>query len=258
MKKGLIKEMDYLSKYGAKKEKEIAKYLNVDRNYSKLTATNLANQCYVSISYVTKFCKKLGFSGFNDFKYHLVHEYENQKLTKDQYSNFSVQNYKNDVQHSIESTVQQIDFSQLQFLSQKIINSQQIYIYAVDDCEIIANELTTKLIRLGINCLILNNQRMLETIIKNDKDNSILIYVSFNEKPINLERINNLLAAKKLKSIIITEDSNQQNITAFDYKLNYLNATNYYQGFPISLRVSINTITDMLYLTIYENMSKNF
>ncbi len=258
MKKGLIKEIDYLSKYGATKEKVIAEYLKVDRNYQNLTATSLANQCYVSISYVTKFCKKFGYNGFSDFKYHLIHEYENQKLTKDQYTNFSEQNYLGDVKCSIEETIEQIDFVQLRFISQKIINCGQIYIYAVDDCEIIANEFATKLIRLGINSIVLNKQRMLETVIKNDKKDSILLYISFNEKPINIERINHLLTGKEIKSIIITEDSKSENISGFNYKLNYLNVTNYYQGFPISLRVSINTITDILYLMIYENISKNF
>ncbi len=52
-----------------KREKIIADYIIIDENNAQtLTITELAERCGVGEATVTRFCKKIGYSGYNEFK----------------------------------------------------------------------------------------------------------------------------------------------------------------------------------------------
>lgn len=54
---------------------DIAKFiLSYKKDYNELTATEIAKNCYVSKSYITKFLLQNKFSNFEKFKFDLIEE----------------------------------------------------------------------------------------------------------------------------------------------------------------------------------------
>lgn len=117
--------------------------------------TDFANLHHVSQSSITRFCKKLGYMGFNDFRLDLYH-YEKQALISDAESGETIfQQYARLIQKM--ETV--IDATQIQALAKELAQANQIVITGANKSSLPAKMLQLNLMRLSrLSTYVLNDE----------------------------------------------------------------------------------------------------
>jgi len=93
------------------------------RQFYNLTINEFANKNLVSKSFVIRLCKKIGYSGYSEFKYQLKLEVE--KLVTQQTTQFILDSTTND----LKETLRLIDSKKLNYLSQLLYQAPHIYTY---------------------------------------------------------------------------------------------------------------------------------
>ncbi|GAA3011510.1 MurR/RpiR family transcriptional regulator [Tetragenococcus solitarius] len=93
------------------------------RQFYNLTINEFANKNLVSKSFVIRLCKKIGYSGYSEFKYQLKLEVE--KLVTQQTTQSILDSTTND----LKETLRLIDSKKLNYLSQLLYQAPHIYTY---------------------------------------------------------------------------------------------------------------------------------
>ena len=129
-----------------KSEKRIAMF--VDDHFSQISymsINDLASQCEIGESTIMRFCKRLGYSGFYEFKQKVVIELQHneEKNRKDDNKTIS------DIEMMFKETLQLSNEIQIQKAAQMIIESQNIYLFGVGFSGLSAQASQIRLTSLG-------------------------------------------------------------------------------------------------------------
>lgn len=92
-----------------------------------ISIDELAKKCLVSRTTIMRFCQKLGFKGYSEFKYHLKEEYRNEQALPASYEKEILENYS----HTIE-IIEQKDFTSI---TKMMSTAKRIFIYGSGDIQ---------------------------------------------------------------------------------------------------------------------------
>lgn len=161
-----------------KKEMVIYEYFkNNSDQVLRASINELADTFKVSQPTLSRFCQKLGFSGFNDFKYN-VYRYQKGDINtaKDASGTNCEHAVLNSYKTLIDSLDTMVDIQQLKALAKNIISARRIYVTGMHKSYLSAQLLRYNLIKFGINCTCFNNDDRQEIIhLANAEDLIILI-----------------------------------------------------------------------------------
>ena len=135
-------------------ENEIAQYIinNADVVVTS-TITTIAKNTGTSDASVNRFCKKLGYKGFNSFKIALAQEnfYNNSKnaLPSGEKNNI-IASVSNDYQHLLVNTSAMLDENTLNAAAKAMKTASRIFIFSLSNTAFIAKELEFRLELAGI------------------------------------------------------------------------------------------------------------
>ena len=143
----------------SKTEIKIADYiLNNCRKVIYMSVTELAHSCNAGETTIIRFCQKLEYKGFQDFKLAIAKEniddsthVHGNKIEKGDGINSIIGQIKNNNLAAINNTAELIDTNKLELAAEKIISADIVDIYGVGASNFTAGDLTYKLLRLGIN-----------------------------------------------------------------------------------------------------------
>ncbi|MGR6981757.1 MurR/RpiR family transcriptional regulator [Testudinibacter sp. P27/CKL/0425] len=125
-----------------------------------LSLEELSQKCYTSEASIIRFCKKLGFKGFSEFKIQLASELasfsqNNEQISvdiplkpKDSRENVAKKLF-NLSHQALEETYRQLNFDQLDKAAKLFAKADIIRIYARGESLIIAEDFHYKLLRIG-------------------------------------------------------------------------------------------------------------
>lgn len=118
------------------------------------TVTELAEAAHSSEGSVIRFCKDLGFSGFQDFKLALATDLA--AAPRDKALNIPGEQgiITAAVQHAqtaIRETAQLLELSQVEKVAAQVLSAERIDVYGVGASGVIAHYVEYKLLRLGLN-----------------------------------------------------------------------------------------------------------
>lgn len=133
-----------------KTEKKVADYiLEHLENVMYISVTDLAEEAGVGETTVIRFCKKIGFKGYQGFKLAIA---QNQKSdTPDKNENNSlIQNIAQNVTTTIENTASMISEEQLNAAIHLLSEANAIHFFGVGTSGITAKDAQSKLLRIGI------------------------------------------------------------------------------------------------------------
>lgn len=197
-------------------EINIADYLLENQDHIKnQSAHYIANQLYTSPSMITRFCQKIGYQGFNDFKEAYLQEIAYLKSHFDtidpnypfKYNdkNIVVANKIGSLYHEIiDDTLVLLDHDSLQNAINALKQSQVIYLYSAGVQADLAKTFKDKMLKIGKNVVV--ETRMNEIFYRAlfaDK-NDLFIIISYSGEVESLLRGVEKLKERNIPIIAIT------------------------------------------------------
>lgn len=175
-------------------EKEVINYiLTMPDALSQLTINQLAKNTYTSNATILRAIKKLGYSGYREFKLAFLLELETNKNNKKDI-NFTIpfthfQN-TNEIIEQIYSLHQEcitivrhsLDAKTLENIAELLITKRRIFIYAVGDSRIRAQSFINKLIKLDIYPILATKNHEEIFITQNIKKDDCALFITYSNQ----------------------------------------------------------------------------
>lgn len=164
--------------------------------------TEIALSCKTGESTVLRFCRKIGYKGYQDFKFALAQELASyQKADQDE---TFIDKVKNNMVQAIENTEQLVDMKELQDSIDLISKSNDIVVFGVSSSGIAGLDMQNRLMRIGKNIEVITDSHMqvVRTVSMNDK--SVVIAISLTGSTKDIVDAVKHAKDKNAKVIVIT------------------------------------------------------
>lgn len=250
-------------------EKPVAKYiLENPKSVITLTSEEVAKLTFSSQSNVIRLCKKMGFSGFTDFKLQLASEINtfslknsrievNYPFTHMDNQETIANNILNLYYQTITDTFNSLDLNNLKQISKLILQAQSTTIYAKGESLLLGQELHLKLMRIGLNTSLESESGFQITKCRTHKPGDVAIIISYYG--ISEEKI---AIAKTLKEIgipiILITSSTKNPLYPFAHKIIKTDVfENRSKMSSMASKLSIQFILDILFSFIFASDYEN-
>ncbi|MEK5062444.1 MULTISPECIES: MurR/RpiR family transcriptional regulator [Cytobacillus] len=232
-------------------ESELAKYIieNPDE-ISLLSINQIAKKIHISPATITRFCQKISFSGFNEFKHELKRYIDlrnkpavNSDIKKiDYFSNL----YQNHLE-IIETTFRKMTYADIQQAVSLMNNAGKVHVYGIGNSGIAAQEFKWKFFRIGIQVESITDphQAVMDAALSSGR--SLIIGISVSGK--TKEVIDAIKMAKKQGASIlaITSDKTSELSKLADLSLIVMGKSSMHMGQNISPTLPLFLLFDLLY-----------
>lgn len=187
-----------------KSEQKVAQYVlaNPDE-IETISIQDLAKRASVGESTIIRFVRKIGYTGYQDFKLALVKNQFHEDITASSSLNNDesrVQKYYHD---SLSETLQFLtdQEKEVKEIAKKINNAESIYLFAAGNSTTVATDFSNRLVRIGKKAIFYPDSHIqaINASVMKKEDVAIAISVSGNTEDILL----NLEVAKKTGASIV-------------------------------------------------------
>lgn len=232
-------------------ESELAKYIigNPDE-ISQLSINQIAKKIHISPATITRFCQKISFSGFNEFKYELKRyiDLRNKPAASsdikeiDYFSNL----YQNHLE-IIETTFRNMTYFDVQQAITLLTEAERVHVYGIGNSGIAAQEFKWKFFRIGIQVESITDphQAVMDAALSSNR--SLVIGVSVSGK--TKEVIDAVKIAKRQGASVlaITSDKTSKLSQLADLSLLVMSKSSMHMGQNISPTLPLFLLFDLLY-----------
>ncbi|HGS1874866.1 TPA: MurR/RpiR family transcriptional regulator [Streptococcus pneumoniae] len=220
------------------------------------TSSEIVSKVKVGEGTLNRFCKKIGYSGFQELKLKMtkdILELESQKMSSDTF----IDEIKNNYLSIVESTRKLIDGRQIELAIKLIREANQILIIGVGSSGNAAREFESSLLRIGIisKTVIDTHFQLMHTALLKDNDLIIAFSLSGSTKEVEETLLN--AKRKNVKIISITNYSSRNIVKLSDCVLLTSKKESYLEGGSLMAKASqlfiIDVICTRLSLINYED-----
>ncbi|WP_321529447.1 MurR/RpiR family transcriptional regulator [Streptococcus pneumoniae] len=236
---------------------KIADYILVrDSEIVYETSSEIVSKVKVGEGTLNRFCKKIGYSGFQELKLKMtkdILELESQKMSSDTF----IDEIKNNYLSIVESTRKLIDGRQIELAIKLIREANQILMIGVSSSGNAAREFESSLLRIGIisKTVIDTHFQLMHTALLKDNDLIIAFSLSGSTKEVEETLLN--AKRKNVKIISITNYSSRNIAKLSDCVLLTSKKESYLEGGSLMAKASqlfiIDVICTRLSLINYED-----
>ena len=259
---GIIIKLNAMKNQLTSIEKKIAEYILEDPERIKnLTTYEIAKNCDTSQASIVRFSKKLGFSGFPDFKLSLSQDIGNRKA--ESHVNIMHEELKSTDSFEIigkkvatentraaHITYEITDFNELEKAVQAINSARKIMLAGVGFSGIVARDLYFKLMELGKVASFENDSHMQLSYLSTMNENDILFVISHSGKTLELFNLTKVAKNKGIKIITLTSVANNPIRELGDIRLSTVEMKSDFRATALSPRISQLTVIDMIYIKL--------
>lgn len=181
--------------------------------------TELADAADSSEASVMRFCRELGFSGFQDFKLELAKELATAPPAPANQNADAVQTLVETAVQALRETEQLVDRDALGRAAQRVLQASQVNVFGVAASSVTAEYLEYKLIRVGIRARALSDPH-LATMLAATADPSV-VYVIVSSSGSTTDTVNVARRARQSGAFVIglTNRSKSPLVTTCDLVL---------------------------------------
>lgn len=259
---GIIIKLNAMKNQLTSIEKKIAEYILEDPERIKnLNTYEIAKNCNTSQASIVRFSKKLGFSGFPDFKLSLSQDIGNRKA--ESHVNIMHEELKStdsfeiigkkvatENTRAVNNTYEITDFNELEKAVQAINNARKIMLAGVGFSGIVARDLYFKLMELGKVASFENDSHMQLSYLSTMNENDILFVISHSGKTLELFNLTKVAKNKGIKIITLTSVANNPIRDLGDIRLSTVEMKSDFRATALSPRISQLTVIDMIYIKL--------
>ncbi|QDI92308.1 MurR/RpiR family transcriptional regulator [Salicibibacter halophilus] len=165
--------------------------------YQSLTEISIA--CNLGEATVLRFCRKLGFKGYQDFKFSLAQELSSQQKTNN--NETYIDKIKSNMTQVIADTHELLDADTLQQGIDKISNADEVIVYGISSSGIAGLDMKNRLMRIGKNIEVVTDphNQVIRSVSVTDKTVVIAISLTGSTKDI----VDAVQEAKKNQATVI-------------------------------------------------------
>ena len=216
-----------------------------------LFITELAEQSGSSEATIVRFCRKLGFEGYQQLKLALAQE-TNLKPISDNItasdSAFDIfSKVCEDIYCSLEKTKQAIDENALNACAQKLLTADKILLFGLGNSASVALDAAHKMLRLGLNATAYTDNHMQAIAAAHTDANSVVIGISHSGHSKDI--IQSLQIAKDCgaTTISLTSEHKSPLVRASDIVLYTVSDETNYRILGLNSRITQLAIIDTIY-----------
>jgi RpiR family murPQ operon transcriptional repressor len=259
---GIIIKLNAMKNQLTSIEKKIAEYILEDPERIKnLNTYEIAKNCDTSQASIVRFSKKLGFSGFPDFKLSLSQDIGNRKAESHvnimheelkSTDSFEIIGKKVATENirAVNNTYEITDFNELEKAVQAINNARKIMLVGVGFSGIVARDFYFKLMELGKVASFENDSHMQLSYLSTMNENDILFVISHSGKTLELFNLAKVAKNKEIKIITLTSVASNPIRELGDIKLSTVEMKSDFRATALSPRISQLTVIDMIYIKL--------
>ncbi|MBD8590005.1 MurR/RpiR family transcriptional regulator [Peribacillus simplex] len=244
-----------------KTEEELAHYiLQRPEEVSQLTISQIAKKLHISPATITRFCQKLAFSGFNEFRHELKRFVDLRNTPKNMKNIKQVDYFAKLYQDHlgiIDNTFHITTYDNIQKAVSFLTKANKIHVYGIGSSGIAAQEFKSKFFRIGLTVEAITDphQSMMDAALSNE--NSVVIGISISGT--TKEVISAVKIAKKQGACILvfTGDKNSDLSQLGDLTLVVTSKNSMHMGQNISPLLPLLLLFDLLYTELVAKDYKN-
>lgn len=232
-------------------EAELAEYIikNPDE-ISQLSISQIAKKIHISPATITRFCQKISFSGFNEFKHELKRyiDLRNKPAAASDIKeiDYFSKLYQNHLE-IIETTFRKMTYFDIQQAVSLLNSAQKVHVYGIGNSGIAAQEFKWKFFRIGILVESITDPHQAAMDAALSTENSLIIGISVSGR--TKEVIDAVKIAKKQGASIlaITSDKKSELSKLADFTLLVMSKSNMHMGQNISPTLPLFLLFDLIY-----------
>ena len=258
----VISKMKEMQSELTAKEKKISKYIL--QHLDKIVYMNtyqIADKCKVSQASVVRFAKKLGYSGFPEFKISFGRDmgrrdveekinfiYEDIQETDDLDDLIKKIVYANS--NIIQDTYSILDTNTVKEAVEIIKNARKIFILGAGYSGIVAKDFHYKLGELGMNSIYEADYHIQLASISTLNENDVVFVISQGGKTVDIYNLVKEAKKRKVKIISVTQMSSNPIRDLADIKISTIMEKNNFRSTALSSRIAQLTIIDIIYVAL--------
>lgn len=171
-------------------EKMIADYFLNGVENDELSSKDVSKKLFVSEASLSRFAKKLGFSGYREFQF----AYK-QKLPSSKELDFLTKQVLNSYQKTLEKTYSLINNDQMIRVAMMLDEYERVYVYGIASSAVVAREFKLRFMRLGLDVDYLAEAHSIRMNVSRVNEKSLVIGISVSGR--TWEVVEGLREAKK-------------------------------------------------------------
>lgn len=204
---------------------------NLDK-IEELKIKDISDMTYYTVSSITKFCKKMGFNGWKDFKTNLIllstvsNKFNDvNKLLS--YNEIDILNGLKEISIKCINDIYNGSKESIIKLKEYIENTHKLYLYGVGFNQLIIKHFYKTIILLNKNCVTNEDIDIQKKISENVEEGSVHILFSFSgNTKLQVEIFNNLFSQKNKNITIVSITANPISLLAENSDLTILISEN--------------------------------
>ncbi|MDM5227435.1 MurR/RpiR family transcriptional regulator [Cytobacillus sp. NJ13] len=232
-------------------ESELAKYIieNPDE-ISQLSINQIAKKIHISPATITRFCQKISFSGFNEFKHELKRyiDLRNKPTVSsdikeiDYFSNL----YQNHLE-IIETTFRKMTYLDIQQAVSLLTDAKKVHVYGIGNSGIAAQEFKWKFFRIGIQVESITDPHQAVMDAALSSGGSLVIGISVSGKTKEIIDAVKIAKQQGASVLAITSEKTSELSQLADLSLLVMSKSSMHMGQNISPTLPLFLLFDLLY-----------
>ncbi|MGV3030269.1 MurR/RpiR family transcriptional regulator [Streptococcus suis] len=229
-----------------KLEREIAAYFtSLDSKTMDLSLEIVTQELHISPSALTRFAKKCGFSGYREF----VFAFQNQQQQLDKQFEHVQNNLTKkvlvDYDEILTATSQLVDEEKLQEIAHLIDQSKRVYFYGTGSSGLVAMEIKSRFMRLGVVCDAITDRNNLIWTTNILDPNCLVIGLSLSGRTEDIINHLTLAASRGIQTALLT--TRKFETTPIETIIPVASVRNLNYGNRISPQIPLLIMLDILY-----------
>ena len=236
----------------SKAEKKIADFLIVNPNdILPLYITELAKRCDASEATIVRFCKRLGFEGYQQLKIAIAKDSGSHPVSEDITQNDSAKSIFDkvcaDIYCSLEKTKKAIDGDSLERCCQAILKADNVLVCGLGNSASVAMDASHKMFRLGLNAHPYTDNHIQAIAAAHTNEKSVLIGISHSGQSKDILQAMHTAKQNGATTIAITNLGKSHMDKVSDVVLHTVSDETNYRILGLSSRIAQLAIIDTIY-----------
>lgn len=240
-----------------KTEHIVAEYLLENpRVVMDYNVRELAAKLYVSTSSIVRFCQRLGYTGYREFRQAIIYELamygQNNKLadthiTKDDSIESIAEKIEKKNIVSLEETYKLLDMEKLKECVNLIYTARTILLFGIGASHVVAKDAYLKFLRIGKACITNEDWHAQLLMAKNASKKDIGIVLSYSGETVEMVECTKALKENQTPTIAITRFAPSTIASMVPHVLYVSAGESVFRNGAISSRIAQMNVMDILY-----------
>ena len=257
---GILENLEAPNFKVTKSDKILIEYIknNIEDVFYK-PISQIAKESNIGEATITRFSKKMGFSGLQDFKVTLAQEISSLSKNRN-IINSNIENNEPVIDtakkllatniSTLESTVDIINGSEIHKSAQLIINAKRIYFIGIGYSGIIAQDSNYKFMRIGLNCLSFDSSHTMIMMSSIMQKGDLVIAISHSGETEEIIKTVEMAKQNEVDIISITKKKESSLKSTSDIHLEYISEETLLETGSISSKLAQIFLIDLIYTQV--------